>query len=49
MDPELIVLALLKLILELVPEDKAKALLSQEAINRANAAADAIAAARGLE
>ena len=49
MDTESIVIALIKLILQLVGQEQAKALLSQEAINRANAAADAIEAARGLK
>lgn len=44
-----IAVILLKLVLELVGHEQAKALLSQEAINRANAEADAIEAARGLK
>lgn len=42
-------LALLRIVLELVGQEKASELLSQEAINRANAAADAVEAARGLD
>lgn len=49
MSPEAFVILLVRLLLDLVGEEKAKALLSQEAINRANAAADALEAARGLE
>ncbi len=48
MDPVTIALALIKLVVELVGQEKASELVSQEAINRANAAADAIEAARGL-
>ncbi len=48
MDPVTIAVALVKLIIELVGQEKASELVSQEAINRANAAADAIEAARGL-
>lgn len=48
MDPELIVLTLIKLAIDLVGAERAKALLSQEAINRANAEADAVETARGL-
>ncbi len=39
---------LVKLILDLVGAEQAKALLTQEAVNRANAEADAVEAARGL-
>jgi hypothetical protein len=49
MDPVSVAVALLKLVLALVGVEKAKALLDQEAINRANAAADAIEDARGLQ
>ncbi len=49
MTPVDIAAALIKLVLELVGESQAKALLTQEGINRANAVADAIEAARGLE
>jgi hypothetical protein len=49
MDPVTVAVALLRLVLELVGHEQAKALLSQEAINRANAEADAIEAARGLK
>ncbi len=48
MDPETVAFALIKLILDLVGAEQAKALLTQEAINRANAEADAIEVARGL-
>jgi len=48
-DPATIAVALLKLVLELVGHEQAKALLSQEAINRANLEADAIEAYRGLK
>jgi hypothetical protein len=47
-DPATVALILLRVVLELVDHEQAKALLSQEAINRANAEADAIEAARGL-
>ncbi len=49
MDPVTIAVALVKLLIELVGHEKASELVSQEAINRANAAADAIEAARGLQ
>ncbi len=49
MDPATVAIALMKLVLELVGHETAKALLSQEAINGANAAADALEKARGLE
>lgn len=40
---------LVRLLVALVGHEKASELLSQEAINRANAAADAVEASRGLE
>lgn len=49
MDPVKVALALLGLVIDLIGPDKAKALLSQEAINRANATADTIELARGLK
>lgn len=49
MDPVTVAVALVKLVLELVGHEQAKALLSQEAINRANSEADAIEEARGLK
>ena len=48
MDPVTVALELIRLIIGLVGADKAKALLDQEAIDRANASADAIERARGL-
>ena len=49
MDPVSLALSLIKRVIERVGAEQAKTLLSQEAINRANAEADAVEAARGLQ
>lgn len=43
---EALILSLLSIVLDAIGHEKAQALLSQEAMRRANAAADAVAAAR---
>lgn len=48
MEPLEIAVGLIQIVLKLIGVEKAKALLDQEAINRANAAADALEVARGL-
>ncbi len=48
MTPVEIAALLIKLVVDLVGQEKASEVLSQEAITRSNAEADAIEAARGL-
>lgn len=48
LEVEEVAIILVQALLKLLGPDKAKALLDQEAINRANAIADAVEDARGL-
>lgn len=48
MDPVSVAMSLISLVVDLVGQEKASEMVSAEAKKRANDAADAIAAARGL-